>query len=620
VLVGGLGVPTGWAQAANSISTAEDWLLVRTENFDVLTNTDSERAKLIAYKLEQYRYVISLLAPQLMTHLPKPSKVNVFRDGSSYTNGLPSLLNRTVVAGYFQPGNNTIAINDLYNIGDNISFHEYTHLLARQEPIEYPLWFSEGIAEFYETFEIQGDRAYIGEISTPRLHVLQNIDFIPLRKLLSFRNYKQVLESTAIDNFYAESWLLTHYLMANGSRRSQLQEFLRLSRDNQPLEVAFRQAFQQDFEAMEQALQNYLAAGNYNVVSLRFDLDKVESDIAIFSLAEEEALAKVTQALASESPVQRLDLVLQAKSTKLPLPTSVCALIPDFEAIAEIVGLRTTLSKRPTRLVSGDAKMTAQVREAMNEFRLANELYNKGLVDEALAKYERSVVLDPEFAPAYANIGNIYASKKLYDLARLAYEKGRVVAPNYAGTYLNLAVTQYEQGHKDAAEASFRAALSLYPSSAAAYLGLANIHLERREFQRARGEYVKTLNLVRGRGAEALNAHIGLGAIYFYLGEYEKAKEQYRQAIQLDPRNAVWHRAYADNCRMLKQYDQAKTAYEQALTLNEDDAKSRESLEWLRRIAEYQTRVKASLPSAKPSSVAEKSPPTNKNKKILSGN
>jgi tetratricopeptide (TPR) repeat protein len=558
-----------------------EWLLVKTDHFAVLSNTDPERSKLIAYKLEQFRYVISQFMPELVAATAVPTRVRVFRDASSYLSNLPGNAGiSNAIAGFFQPGSDLITINDLFNISDNVSFHEYTHLLTRIDSDSYPLWFVEGIAQFYETFEISGRAARIGEISPGRLHSLRISPFIPLRKLFEFTNYRDISKESSIDMFYSESWALTHFLMmeGKGQRRPQLVEFLNQIRSGRPLEAAFKEAFKTDFDTLSKELSNYLEKGKFEVFACNFDSEKIESDVEITSLAEADKMLKL-----QDNSGNNLQIRLRREDDKRR-----GAVIPDFLAFSELYKVKLLQSNRPVNPSPNDPNMANKTREALALFNEGNQFYNTGRKQEALNKYEKALKLDPEFAPAYMHIGNIYSDQGSYELAHLAYEKARAVAPNYAGTYLNFAVTQYQQGNATDAEASFRVALSLYPSSAAAHLGLGNIYLERQQYSRARTEYSRAISLTRGNGTEALNSYIGLGAVHFYMGQYESAKAQYQNAIRLDPENSTWYRAYGDNCRMLKQYDLAESFYQRALELNPKDVKAQESLNWLRKYSEYQ--------------------------------
>lgn len=571
-------LPPSYSQNSPTTQQTEslnsDWLLVNTQHFAIASNTDPERAKLIAYKLEQYRYIFSLLTPSLTASAPIPARVHVYKDSASYLSGTPKVEGQ-VISGYLQRGSDIISINDLFNITDSVSYHEYTHLLSRND-LAQPLWFSEGIAEFYETLEIYDKQFRIGDISPSRLNLLKVGTLIPIQKMLNFRAYHQVLKETSLDLFYAQSWFFTHYMMMDDERRAKLVNFLTRQAAGEPMEVAFKTAFECDFEKMQENLSAYLAVSKFKVFIFDFDPSKVDSDVEITSLTDEEKVNKLKE----------LPSTISIKLRKLS-DNPTLAIIPNFSELSKTLSLKCVLSDRPVGLPPNNPEQTAKTREALKRFNSANQLVEEDKKDEALAEYEKVITLDNEFAPAYMQMGNIYSEKKLYDLARLAYEKARSVAPSYAGTYLNLAVTQYEQGKIDDAESSFRTALSLYPSSAASHLGLGNIYLQKRDYTRARNEFTKTLSLVRGKGLEALNAHIGLGAVHFYQGSYEKAKENYSSAMKLDNGNGTWHRAYGDSCMMLKQYDQAKVAYLRAVGLNSKDTKAKASLEWLEKKDEY---------------------------------
>lgn len=560
-------------------SSMADWVLVNTEHFSIVSNTSPERAKLIAYKLEQYRYALSQLMPELVATAPVPSRVQVHRDSSSYSTSIGKSVGvTTTISGYFQPGIDMISVNDLFNISDNVSFHEYIHLLNRFDN-EYPLWFTEGIAQYFETFEITGQKVHIGEITTSKINSLKMGNLIPLKKLLAIHNYSEITRDYSIDTFYAQAWLLTHYLMMNDNRRTQLVQFLELLKAGKSGEMALTAAFQSNAERLDEELKNYLTASKFEIFAFDFDTTKVDTDVEVISLTEADKVKKVAELLEHREYNVRLTATGTSAQIKI---------IPDFKALTASLAIKTLPSNRPTTREISHTEMVGKTKEALDIFNQGNDLLEAGNLTAALAKYEQAVKLDAEFAPAYTSIGNIYAQQKSYDMAQRAYEQAREVAPDYAGTYLNLAVTQYEQGNAGQAEHYFRMALSLYPSSAASHLGLANIYLEKQDYAHARTEYTKTLNLVCGTGPEALNAHIGLGAIYFYQGNHQKAKEQYQQAIKLDPKNINWYRAYAENCRLLKEYDLAAAAYRQVLAMNAADSRSKEVLAWLEKYQEYQ--------------------------------
>src|SRR5208283_4455979 len=63
--------------------------------------------------------------------------------------------------------------------------------------------------------------------------------------------------------FYAQSWLLAHYLMIGGSptRRAQFRQLTPLLQQGLSPEAAFTNAFRTSLPAMEAELRHYLAQG-----------------------------------------------------------------------------------------------------------------------------------------------------------------------------------------------------------------------------------------------------------------------------------------------------------------------------------------------------------------------
>ena len=94
--------------------------------------------------------------------------------------------------------------------------------------------------------------------------------------------------------FYAQSWILFHYLFLGneGRRQPQLDQFLRLLVTNVPLDEAFRKAFETDYATLEKELTQYLQQKNYTARSIEFDQKlQVEKGMQSAPISEAEALA-----------------------------------------------------------------------------------------------------------------------------------------------------------------------------------------------------------------------------------------------------------------------------------------------------------------------------------------
>ena len=154
--------------AAASATAKDTWTSVHSKNFTLVGNASEKDIRLVANRLEQFRNVFGLLFPTITMNSPVPTTVIVFKSDSSYK---PFKVNPNV-AGYFQPGEdvNYITLTTEKSSDDQpfrTIFHEYVHLLVENTMgATVPLWFNEGLAEYYSTFDIKDDyrRVILGDL------------------------------------------------------------------------------------------------------------------------------------------------------------------------------------------------------------------------------------------------------------------------------------------------------------------------------------------------------------------------------------------------------------------------------------------------------------------------
>ena len=102
-------------------------------------------------------------------------------------------------------------------------FHEYVHLLVGNALAEVPTWFNEGLAEYYSTYQMLGEReATLGRVHENHVFALRE-RFIPLTELLAVDHRSPLYnEGDRRNIFYAESWSLVPYLLLAAARQGQL--------------------------------------------------------------------------------------------------------------------------------------------------------------------------------------------------------------------------------------------------------------------------------------------------------------------------------------------------------------------------------------------------------------
>jgi tetratricopeptide (TPR) repeat protein len=253
------------------LDARETWHEVRSPNFVVVSNASAERANDVAARMEQFRYALSTLLPGSSLVSEVPTQVYAFRDFDSFESFLPQTDDGvTPAAGYFREGpyKNVIALDlsATRTVYERIIFHEYVHLVLSLSGHDFPLWFEEGMAEFYASASLQNHVAELGIVEERHRRVLRESELLPLADVLtSTEDWPLSAEPHESALFYAQSWSLVHYLVAGSGKRGHLllAEYLgRLSRGDDRLS-AFALVFGQSPEAMAQTLSDYVDAGSF---------------------------------------------------------------------------------------------------------------------------------------------------------------------------------------------------------------------------------------------------------------------------------------------------------------------------------------------------------------------
>ena len=250
--------------AAPPAQAKDDWVEVRSEHFRVFSNAGEKRALQTASHFEQLRSLFTQVFPNQLVDSPVLTEIFVFKNEKSMkpyqplVNGEPDNL---VAYSRYSSYKNTIGMR-LGGSGETSrqrAFHQFIHLVMSYGDTRYPVWFREGLAEYYETTIIRKDHARVGKIKEAHLRTLNSLPHIPLEKLFAVdQESPYYVDPDRRAHFDAESWALIHYLMVDkvpeGTR--QLNEYFRLLALGRKL--AFQEAFQRNPREMDNELRNYI--------------------------------------------------------------------------------------------------------------------------------------------------------------------------------------------------------------------------------------------------------------------------------------------------------------------------------------------------------------------------
>ena len=273
----------GAAGARAAGAAPSRWTRLRTPNFTLLGENGDKPLRRVAERMEQFREVFGRVFPSTRRPTPAPIVVHVFGSERAYQPFMPLFNGKRVdVGGYFQPTQGAYYITLSTEAGERAYptiFHEYVHLLVGTTLADVPVWFNEGLAEYYSTYQMYGDReATLGRVKEEHVFELRE-RFIPLKELLAVDHRSPLYnEGDRRGVFYAESWALVHYLLiGNPQRKGQVGTYLQKYADGVPAATAFREAFGASEAELEKELRRYVTQSLYQSTRISF-ADKVAID------------------------------------------------------------------------------------------------------------------------------------------------------------------------------------------------------------------------------------------------------------------------------------------------------------------------------------------------------
>ena len=486
------------AVSQQPVSAKDSWISVRTKNFTLVGNSSEKDIRKVALKLEQFREVFTRLFPTMKFNTPVPTTVIVFKNLESYAPFRPS----PTIAGYFQPGPDVNYITLTTELRGNqdpfsVIFHEYVHLLVENTVEKIPLWFNEGLAEYYSTFRITDDqKVSLGNPIGNHVYLLRESKMLPLRTLFEVTHKSpHYNEKSKQGIFYAQSWALMHYLIIGKAGMVQpLGKFMELNA-KLPLDQAFQQAFGMPFETMEKELREYVKNDRYNVLNGHFQ-NKLELDTG----TEVKVL--------TEAEIQAYfgDLLLH--------------------------------SRRPDAYTYLEKALQLDPNLAMAHASLGMAYFYEGKVKEAHASLERAVAANsPNYLAHYYYAFTLsrnasgdapvrgYAPEVVAKI-REHLQKAIALRPDFPESYRLLAYVSAVTGEGvDDAIASMKRVLSTSPGRHDFIVMLAQLYLRKQDLKTARGllEGVMKLNATEDvrQEAEEMLKHIN---------SYEAARAEYEEA------------------------------------------------------------------------------------------
>ena len=435
----------------------DHWARARSAHFTVITDGSAKDAERLAQRFERLRLVFGRLWPTARVDAKQVIVVAPVGDS-----GLSVLLPPDwATDDAIHPAGLMVAGIDRVYLGlragpehravDSVAVHEYVHLLVETNVPAAPLWLNEGLAEFFAAGRLDESPAVFGLPHRGHLQVLRAREWLPLEALLSAtRGSASVRERWTSATFYAQAWLLVHYLkLADGGQHAaQLTVFTAKVAQGVPASRAALEAFG-DLAQLTRRLHAYARGERF--FDARFPgaaADQAES-IVVERLAPWEAALALGDFL---THVQHFD---QASR----LLAHAAQLAPDEPEVHERQSLLAFQQQRPAEaLRAAERALRSNGPRPLAHFLRAvaliasNENLTSASIREAETELRRAIAASPSLAPAYATLGGLLAARDGPSLEALALiQRAIALDPSAVGHQVTLGQVLLMSG--DAAEA-----------------------------------------------------------------------------------------------------------------------------------------------------------------------
>ncbi|HET6176347.1 MAG TPA: TonB family protein [Candidatus Sulfotelmatobacter sp.] len=400
----------------SGVAQTDAWLQVRTPHFLIASNSTEKEASRAARQFEGMRSVFQRVFPDAQLDTAAPMLVLAVQDKAALRELEPEAYlgnGRLNLVGLFvsAPEKNYVLI--LLNATGAQPYapiyHEYAHFVFSRTHQWMPVWFSEGIAEFYQNTEILDDKVRLGKGDPNIQYVLEHNALLPLSTLLAVDQHSPYYhEDDKGSIFYSESWALAHHLKdqddLEGTHR--LTDYIDLLQTNVEPLAAATQAFG-DLAQLQQDLKKYVVTGQYAVSDLPGSTDVDDSSFVVQPLTSAQSGTIRAEFLAHDDREQDARALLQGVLHDDPANV----------AAREVMGY---VAFRQQNFAEAQKWCLEAIKldpsSLMGHFIFAAASIRKGAPDKATqASIEESLhtvmKLNPSFVQAYDALATFYAMR-----------------------------------------------------------------------------------------------------------------------------------------------------------------------------------------------------------------
>jgi hypothetical protein len=484
-------------------ATEPPWLEIHSAHFTVITDAGDKRGREVALRFEQMRAVFATLLGKDRLGQPLPLTIFAFKNDKTYYQLAPLLHvpgntqgQPIDVPGFLLHGEDQdfIALNLLEPEPWRAVAHDFAHMLLNYNYPPAQGWFDEGLAEYFSSIrvddrqvEIGGDPESTGQIGNQHdtnpaqslAELLGAEAWIPIPDLFAMKHDTLTYnEDTHHTLYYAESWIVMHYLLHEKKLPETGAYFGLVLNQHVPVEDAIHQAYGMTSAQLEQAVKDYFHAQSPLITAL--DSAHRQSAPATGAAGPEQAyrfpapVGPEDSAITSK-PMPETDARALYAGVQIRIPERREAGLKELEQLATaptLADIKSEARQEQAEKRSDDAQLpTNAVGNAVAHRMLAWDHVERGEFDEGLTELGSTAALNPRDMWV-----RYYVSALKYRMAQAHHSDMQGLAnmmldlksvlewyPELADAYDLLALARNEGGGPAAAMQSERAAMMLSP-------------------------------------------------------------------------------------------------------------------------------------------------------------
>jgi len=382
------------------------WVEIRSEHFVLASGLSEERSIKLALQLENFRAAVDALTGVKGVEEPIPTKIYVLPRAEKALGFNGSL------GGYFKArmrANYAVMIPS-GSYSDDILKHEYTHyLISSRDHRPYPGWLNEGLAEVFSTLLVDDDVVEFGRAPEGRVNNLVALDWISFQSILD--GSRSRMNGRVAAMFYAQSWLLVHYLMMGdaGQFSAKTADYLSRLEHAEPPLAAFEAAFGVEVDALERRL---IAYAQKQMGFLRFSLKApfAAADLRTRAMKPDEVAAQVGLLAMLQGNYDDAEEFYEAALDENPDNASALVGIADLHKFADRYDEAAPLYERALALEPNDADHLLDYGEYLLDRAVVEPSADarRLLLVEARRQFARSYQLNPSNPETLSQNGITY--------------------------------------------------------------------------------------------------------------------------------------------------------------------------------------------------------------------